>query len=505
MDLDYDVANDFGIGTATGTMRVDAKELSDPAGTFDFEVRGHAHPVYIGITIALGLLLSYFLKVYLAQKIEQERTDARKLLEQVRQEEFRHADETFLNSYQQQLGALTNALTGTDPKAINDAKTALDQQWRSQLQALQQRHQQQLDELNKLLDVVNYDWPIPPAVAAPIVQARESQAQVRAAIDLDKLQNASGRLRQIVIDLGDGVAEKGVRWQNAAAEALKTLSTAEHGISPAVQSGFGKPAQDAAAALHKIDPTVALDTTAKIQDALASIRAERSSLAPVLDYLKTALEKEWAAATSAVKAQTPPQWDDGAFQEAGKAIQTFAAFLKTIPDDPAAPKSREQLDAMHQAWTAAVGKQLSGPDPDVTAALEANKYLEAVQAAVQARKRAAPDGLEAAIGGRMSPFTAPAFSPGTPATPLPMHSIRTSFQTLFTPAPALPTPVSDEKELKRDKRIQSLIVGIVLIVAGFGLQLNTFVGTLSDFSTLFFWAFGLDLTVEAISRAAKKS
>jgi hypothetical protein len=65
--------------------------------------------------------------------------------------------------------------------------------------------------------------------------------------------------------------------------------------------------------------------------------------------------------------------------------------------------------------------------------------------------------------------------------------------------------VSDEAQLKRDKRIQSLLVGVVLIIAGYGLQLNTFVGTFTDFSTLFFWAFALDLTVDAISKATKKT
>ena len=45
---------------------------------------------------------------------------------------------------------------------------------------------------------------------------------------------------------------------------------------------------------------------------------------------------------------------------------------------------------------------------------------------------------------------------------------------------------------------------ILLVVAGYGLQLSTFVGTFTDFSTLFFWAFALDLTVDQIGKVAKK-
>jgi len=65
--------------------------------------------------------------------------------------------------------------------------------------------------------------------------------------------------------------------------------------------------------------------------------------------------------------------------------------------------------------------------------------------------------------------------------------------------------VTPEAQLKRDKRIQSLLVGVVLLIAGYGLQLNTFIGSFTDFSTLFFWAFGLDLTVDTISKVTKKS
>jgi hypothetical protein len=57
---------------------------------------------------------------------------------------------------------------------------------------------------------------------------------------------------------------------------------------------------------------------------------------------------------------------------------------------------------------------------------------------------------------------------------------------------------------KRDNLTQSFIVGVLLVVAGYGLQLNTFVGTFADFSTLFFWAFALDLTVDQLGKLTKK-
>jgi hypothetical protein len=508
LKIAYTVANEFGIGTASGTMRVDAEELTDPAGTFDFEVHSHVHWIYIGITILGGLVLSYFLKVFLQQKIEleQARVDAQKLAEQIRQEETRHADTDFLNSYQHELQLLDAALAQSDPAAINTAKTTLDNVWRTQLQELAKRHQTQLDELNRLLDVVNYDWPVPPTVAEPIAKARHDQVEVRAAIERDDLRAAEQARMQIVIRLGSGIANNAIRWQTAAAQVLRSLSQADRGLSPAVEEGFSKPAQDTADALKRIDPTTTIDSPTKMMDVLASVRAERLSVIQVLDYLKDAVEKELATAQSAVNRQKPPHWNMDAFRGALEpALERFTGFLKTIADKPDLQIVPSRLDEMHEGWTSALQKQFPGGNSDIDEQLAANKYLDALQTAIQAKRAAAARGAEAYVAPMPISFTAPAFSPGAGGAPVAVHSIRTTFQTLFTPAPVLPTLVTAEAQLKKDKLTQSLIVGFVLLIAGYGLQLNSFVGTFTDFSTLFFWAFGLDLTVDAISKATKKS
>jgi hypothetical protein len=86
-----------------------------------------------------------------------------------------------------------------------------------------------------------------------------------------------------------------------------------------------------------------------------------------------------------------------------------------------------------------------------------------------------------------------------------VYAIHTLFQRIATPASAVPTSVTDAARLKREKITQSLIIGLLLVVAGYGLQLSTFVGTFTDFSTLFFWAFALDLTVDQIGKVTKKA
>jgi len=114
--LPYSLDGNFPLGNATGTMKIDAPQLAKPV-SFDFEVRSRVHWIYIGITIALGLVVSYFVKVRLQQKIEldQARLDARKLIERIEREALRHADPTFLGAYQNQRDALNHAMVGSRP------------------------------------------------------------------------------------------------------------------------------------------------------------------------------------------------------------------------------------------------------------------------------------------------------------------------------------------------------------------------------------------------------
>jgi hypothetical protein len=165
-----------------------------------------------------------------------------------------------------------------------------------------------------------------------------------------------------------------------------------------------------------------------------------------------------------------------------------------------------QLASVHQAWTKALQDQLAPTNASVQAQLDARNYVLAIGVALQ-QKSPAPAGAAAASRGPASPsFVPPEFQRDTVgADAQPVYAIHTLFQTIAAPAPAVRTLVTDAARLKKEKRTQSLINDLLLVVAGYGLQLTTFVGTFSDFSTLFFWAFALDLTVDQIGKVTKRA
>lgn len=503
--LSYQLKNDFDLGTATGTMKIDSLQLANPA-SFDFEVHSRVHWIYIGITIAVGLFISYLVKVRLQQKIEfdQAHVDAQKLVERIAQEAGRHADPLFAEAYRNELAAVAAAMNSDSAADINTAKLELDTAWHVALQNLARRHQDQLDALEKLRDVTNYDWLVPREVFQAVVTARDAQTDVVRLIDRDDLTEANKRRQQIILKLGDDIRTAALNWQKAELQILTLLQAGPAGISAANTSALGKPVTDLLADLHKVDENTALARPEQIQQTLSDLKFERISVQQFFQWLSNAIQMERAEAEAQISNPPPAAWNAPTFAGVKAEVNDFTTFLRTLADDPVV-ELPTQLNAVHQAWTNALQNQFAAPNASVQTQLDARNYVQATRVAFQ--QKTTPPGAAAALAPVAGPaFLPPEFQRDTAgAAALPVYAIHTLFQTIVTPTPAFPTSVTDAAKLRREKRTQSLIIGLLLVVAGYGLQLSTFVGTFTDFSTLFFWAFALDLTIDQLGKMAKKA
>jgi hypothetical protein len=507
VDLKYSLNGNFELGTATGTYRLNAPQLAAPI-SFDFEVHSRVHWIYIGITIAVGLIFSWFIKVWLQQNIEfdQAHLDAQKLLDGISQEATLHADPAFAAAYQPQLIALTKVMNGNSATDINTAKTALDTAWKSALQTFQKKHQDQLDALEKLSDVTQFDWLVPPAVAQAVTAARTAQRDVVQMIDRDDLTAADACRQRIIFDLGTQILSAALDWQSNQQLVLQKLQAGPPGISAAITAALSKPVNDLQGSLQKVNSSTNLSTPEQIQQTLSDLRFESVSVQQFFNWLGGAIQMELADAEGQIPNAPPPAWDARIFAAVPTAVAAFASFLSSLVDRPDAINLTVQLNLVQTAWSAGLQGQFTAPDARVQAQLDARDYVHATQTAFQ-RKTAPPAIASLAGAGHGGPgFIPPEFQRDVIGAAMPpVYANRTRIQTVLMRAPAVRTAVTDAAKLKREKSIQSLVIGLILIVAGYGLQLNTFVGTFTDFSTLFFWAFALDLTVDQIGKIAKKS
>ncbi len=505
--IDYTLNDGFALGTVTGTMKIDAPQLANPV-SFDYEVRSRVHWIYIGITIALGLFISYLVKVRLQQTIEfdQAHFDAQKLVDRITQEEGRHADPAFAGAYRTQLNDLRTRMNEDNAADINAAKLTLDAAWHIALQDLAKRHQDQLDALARLRDVTNYDWLVPPDVSQSVIHARDAQAAVVQQMERDDLTAADVQRRQIVLNLGNDIRTAALNWQSNERQMLTALQLGRPGISGANTAALAQPVTNLLASLSKVDVNTPLTTPEQIQQSLSDLKFERTSVQQFFEWLSNAIQMERAEAETQIPNPAPAVWNAVTFARAPAAVTAFTKFLRTLVDHPDVAGLAAQLAMVHQAWTNALQNQFAAANASVQAQLDGRDYVGATRVAFQQRSPA-PAGAAAALIGRPGPaFMPPEFLRDTVgAAALPLYTIHTLFQTIATPAPAVRTSVTDAARLKREKRTQSLIIGLLLILAGYGLQMNTFVGTFTDFSTLFFWAFALDLTVDQIGKVTKKT
>jgi hypothetical protein len=504
--LDYSLDGNFPLGSATGTMRIDAPQLAKPV-SFDFEVRSRVHWIYIGITIALGLFISYLVKVKLQQTIEfdQAHLDAQRLLENISQEAKRHDDAAFAAAYQDQLATLQTAMDGDSATDINNAKLALDTAWHTALQTLARRHQDQMDALDKLRGVTDYDWLVPPEVSQAVVRAKAAQADVTTLIDRDDLTAADLRRRQIIVELADDIRTAALSWQNNEQQILTALQAGPPGISAANTAALSKPVTDLLASLHRVDGNTPLAAPEQIQQTLSDLKFERTSVHQFFDWLSNAIQMERAEAENQIPKPPPAAWNAASFALAPAGVTAFTTFLRTLADYPDVPGLPVQLDLVHKAWTNALQRQFSAPDGLVQAQLDARDYVRATRVAFQQRCPAAVGAVAAQRESAGRAFMPPEFQRDMGAAALPIYTVHRLFQTIASPPPAVRTSVTDAARLKREKGIQSLVLGVLLVAAGYGLQLTSFVGTFTDFSTLFFWAFALDLTVDQVAKLTKKA
>ncbi len=505
-DFTYEVINDFPFGTATGTLTVRAAETNGPAGAVDFEVRSHLHWIYIGVTIFVGLFFSYFLKVHFQQKIEldQARLDARKLYERVVEEETKHVDPDFRNAYNAAKEALKTALVHDDAADINAKKTELDAKWRDALQNLATRRQEQVATLTKATDTLSAPWFVPKSIRDIVDKAKRDVAPAQTSLNSDNLPEVRRQLAEVLTGFADAIRTNALAWQSRVNGILDELLKTPPGISKAIAEQLEKSIGEVRSMLSKITAATEISTNEQIHQTLVDLRTEKTAATQFFDWLRLAVSSEVSGVATAAKSLGPSKWNTVVFAKLQKAEQGLETTLSAAADTPDWQDLATRFGALHDAWLQTLQNQLPTSLLTVEELLKVQDYKAAAEAVIHQLKK--NYGL---LGGSQAIEALPIQVPGftqllTPPAASPSYFMRTHLQTLFTADPVTATSVTEANKLKQDKFWQSLVVGIIITVFGYSTQLTTFVGTFTEISTLFFWAFGLDLTVDTVRTLATK-
>jgi hypothetical protein len=488
--IPYTLDRGLPLGTVTGKLRLSAPELAD-AATLDYEIRTRLSSIYIPVVIAIGFLLGWLVRKYLAGliRLAEVRESAGRLLSTVATALAERPDATFQAAVRPAWQALTEARAGNNPETIVTTTTDLDQKWRAALADFSQRQAAALALLDEIRALAAPPLPLPATTASALQRARDAAQRARAALDRNDVAAASSELQAVT--LVRDLHQAGLDWQDAVTHLVQALRTASLGLPAIVVKQFDERNAAAPLPLDGIKPNTPLTSAAERRALFLLFHTQFREARNRLAELAGRLDSEWALINQAVEPVRPRL--QPAFGALAPAVVAFRKDVEAAADDPGAfAKSlTDRLQDLQGRWQEAIVKPAPANQPALTTLGNQREFLKLAHDLV----RSFPN---VPLGGPLSTAVSVAWSMVT----------GTSLAAAETPpsatpgARALPAPV-ETPSIASPRFFQSVVLGGLYIAIYWLLNADTFGTQLSDLATLLVTSFGLDLGVEALLRLKK--
>lgn len=516
--LGYEVSGDFPLGVVSGSVRFTAKELTDPA-SLNFEVHSRLTKFYIFCAIVFGLVLSWYLKVHLHNRIElaDAVSKAATLLDNVQADWNSHHDQPFRDALDPGLAALRGAIEARDAAAIGTEMTHLDAAWRGALQAFATENQNAIAALDEIRKITDSSWILPSAALEVLNEAKSAPG---GAVDVASIQvqlaqkdptAAAAAIVQLRQRLAQHLRTCGIAWHGDINQYLESLAEARAGIPADVLAQFTAQLQKNEQQLSRMnpDPLVAGPTAAAVIQFLRDFEGEYRLAGQLLRELELRLPREWTEFTKVLGLSPQDVARSPELSHLKSALDDFGRRLGTATSEPgtASKQLQKDLEELQERWKTALGRLAQGTQvPKLNDALQRQDFLGAAQQIAAALAKADPNRVlgERKEGAKEQPISWPDLVGLWPASSLSI--ISSSPQSEGMPNPMSGLHFQSLKELQAAKGKQTLLVGAVFVLWAYGFYSRTFGGAWSDVSTIFFAAFGFDITLDALlSKVAPKS
>ncbi len=497
--LPYALSGDFPLGTATGALRFFAPQLTESV-TLNVEIRSGLTRLYVLLAIVLGVLVSWFIKVYLQTAIEvgESRVKADALLDHVQADLNKYDDPPFHEALAPPLRDLLTALEGNDAKDIGDKTTALDAAWRDALQKFAARRVEAQKSLDELRAVVEPSWRVPNRALAILASGKHESERIGVLLAANSAQQAREAAMDVQAALGRDLRDTALDWQHRMGQYLRQLADAQAGIPIEVTAQFKDVLDKTPPELGRITPQTPIAGSAAVLQLVQDWASEFRSGRDLLEQLARRLEQAW---TELDKTLAPNRATLRSPESIGMLRNELRRFGLTIEAAAADPEHVERvlqaaLEALQAAWRDAIVKQLAAPpDQGLEALLTAREFVKAIQQAMQRT----PSGEvflkdQDAAAGDTTRWPA-----GTmPRTESSLTVLPAAAYALVMPGPLSRLRAESRRRVRIAKGWQSVLIGVLMVVWAFGSYSQSYHGTWADISTIFFGAFGLDLTLDAL-------
>lgn len=517
---DFDLQGNFPLGTAKGKLSINADQLAAPV-QMDFEVRSRTTYFILIVALFLGLGLGWitrsFLKGRLDRTKEQKKTFV--LIKLIDATLAQTGDDGFTTSLNTVRTAATDALNAKTADAIKNQTDAAQTQLLTLQAAIRARRTAVDQSFADLRAVLQAQWKLTAALAADLSTANtelEALSLTRAkgnfAAEEAALTSITSKLLTPALAEVRRCAERVSETALIKAELLPLLDVA----APVALDGLSSPG----------DPPAAVAPDANFSQRLAGLRAALNFVHVASSWTMATLQAlrslllmqvaRWGAMLAPAALPSREEWKawlDTADQLAG-ALGEMAAKADDVPLG-----LTQDAKALIEALKIAIRAQFEPDDAAVSAMLDQGLFAEAIAAAAKLRPV-----VEAFAGARafenrgMVPPANQAGNLSTAAVPMhPMsalifgraadrvpNSTAALVQTSpFDAATIAVLAAASERRLESTERWLSLIYAAIIVIGGYFLFKDKWVGTSLDFAVAFFWAYASDIGSDAATAAAR--
>lgn len=293
---------------------------------------------------------------------------------------------------------------------------------------------------------------------------------------------------------------------------LRQLGDARAGIPARIVTQFSEIIDKSEQQLNRMNPDqlVPDPTTGTIIQFLRDFEGEYRAGGELLRGLGLRLEQEWTEFSKILDLSPDAVSANPPLLELKKTLDAFADRLrKALPDPENAMNGmQKELDRLQESWRAAILQQLETVPknkPDINNSLQQQDFIGAAQQIADAKMAAQRNVALTELEPEQQRVPSwPEVAGLLPASPLSIISSPSLI--VGIPSALSGLHFQSEREVQRAKGLQTIIVGILVVVWAFTSYTKTYGGTWSDISMIFFAAFAIDVTLDAmLSKISPKS
>ncbi|HJW93238.1 MAG TPA: hypothetical protein VJ901_06445 [Thermoanaerobaculia bacterium] len=468
----------FPKGVAKTTVMIGANELATPVYVA-YEIHTRFHSWLLFLAIFIGLALGYATRTLLVRFVESRTAyiTALDLREKIGTEKTSHPDAAFAAAVDPLLVQLNDAIAKRPadlPAVVKD----IGDKFTAASSALQERIKTARQAFETSASLPSPDG-FPPAIAEVLKKAQQAIDDARALVDSNPAE-AQKALAQATTQLQRDLDDSAGTWR------ANVLAALDNAIQNPLPAKFDEPFKPAISALKTAldqlplgqskDAATVLSAIYKVQFDLRHNLVERV-LVPIEDYAQSVIK---------------------VLKNKGEPVATSEGALQAYITAEGIARLA-QLDALLGALAADIKAAADKNGVNVAADLAAGRYLEAARTALKMPPNAV-------IGGAHEVFPASLKTIGEALIAPPLQLMQKTFPHLSFTLPSMETMARARSlwEIGAAKFASFVMSAIGIAFAGLLVLLPTFDGTWRGLLTALFWGYAGDISVDALTAAAKK-